>query len=120
MKPFKVPRTASSKTPLFAIFLAAVILCAAVSVASAQEPEDTVRTDISLVQLNVGVVDRQGRTITSLSQNDFAVYEDGKKQNIFHFESTDSPFSLVLLLDTSGSTITFRQQLKQAAWRFLD
>jgi VWFA-related protein len=42
------------------------------------------------------------------------------KQPILHFEPTYAPFSLVLLLDTSGSTINFRDQFKQAAWRFLD
>lgn len=78
------------------------------------------RTDVSLVQLNVGVVDPRGRAITSLSRNDFTVYEDGIKQPILNFEPTEAPFSLVLLLDMSGSTINFRQQLKQAAWRFLD
>lgn len=95
------------------------IFCAAISV-WAQEPDEVVRTDVSLVQLNVGVVDPQGRAITSLARNDFAVYEDGIKQPILHFEPTNAPFSLVMLIDMSGSTLTFRPQLKQAAWRFLD
>jgi Ca-activated chloride channel homolog len=95
-----------------------VAICCAPLAAQAQD--DVVRTDISLVQLNVGVVDRAGRSVTHLSQNDFAVYEDGVKQSILHFEPTAAPFSLVLMLDTSGSTVNFRQQLKQAAWRFLD
>jgi VWFA-related protein len=86
----------------------------------AQEPDDVVRTETSLVQLNVGVVDPRGRAVTSLSRNDFTVYEDGVKQQILHFEPTDAPFSLVLLLDISGSTLNFRQQFKQAALRFLD
>jgi VWFA-related protein len=72
------------------------------------------------VQLNVGVVDRQGRSITSLSQADFAIYEDDVKRPILAFEPTQSPFSLVMLLDMSGSTINFRQQIQQAAVRFLD
>ena len=72
------------------------------------------------MQLNVGVVDPQGRAVTSLSRNDFAVYEDGVKQPILHFEPTHAPFSLVMLLDMSGSTVSFRAQLKQAAFRFLD
>ena len=88
--------------------------------AAAQQPDDVVRTDVSLVQLNIGVVDGRGRAVTSLSRNDFTVYEDGVKQPILNFESTDAPFSLVLLLDASGSTVNFRQQLKQAASRFLD
>jgi Ca-activated chloride channel homolog len=86
----------------------------------AQVPDDIVRTETSLVQLHVGVVDRQGRAITSLSPNDFAIYEDGVRRPIVHFEPTNAPFSLVLLLDMSGSTVSFRQQLTQAALRFLD
>jgi Ca-activated chloride channel family protein len=87
----------------------------------AQDPDDDViKTDTSLVQLNIGVVDRQGRPITSLTKGDFTVYEDGVKQTIQSFEPVEAPFSLVLMLDMSGSTINFRQQLKLASERFLD
>ena len=86
----------------------------------AQDPEDVVRVDTALVQLNVGVVDARGQAIRSLSRNDFTVYEDGVKQPILNFEPTEAPFSLVLLLDMSGSTVNFRPQLKQAVGRFLD
>lgn len=105
----------------FSAFLLPLLLifCPALS-ARAQDPDDVVRTDTSLVQLNVGVVDSQGRAITSLARNDFTVYEDGIKQPILHFEPTNAPFSLVMLIDLSGSTLSFRPQLKQAAWRFLD
>ena len=78
----------------------------------AQEPDEVVTTNTSLVQLNVGVVDSQGRAITSLARNDFTVYEDGVKQPILSFEPTNAPFSLVMLMDMSGSTINFRPQLK--------
>lgn len=82
--------------------------------------DDVLRTDTSLVQLNVGVVDKQGRSITSLSQNDFVVYENDVRRPIVAFEPTQAPFSLVMLLDMSGSTVNFRQQIQQAALRFLD
>lgn len=100
--------------------VASLLLLAFSTLSAAQDPEDVVRTNVSLVQLNVGVVDRQGRAITSLTRNDFAVYEDGVKQSIQSFEPAQAPFSLVLLLDMSGSTINFRQQLKLASQRFLD
>ncbi|HVQ38519.1 MAG TPA: VWA domain-containing protein, partial [Pyrinomonadaceae bacterium] len=64
--------------------------------------------------------DSQGRAITSLARNDFSVFEDGVRQPILSFEPTSAPFSLVMLMDMSGSTVNFRPQLKQAAWRFLD
>ena len=105
-------------TLLFAIMLAFV--CGAIRATKAQDPDDVVRTDVSLVQLNVGVVDSRGRAVTSLSRSDFVVYEDGVKQSISQFEPTSSPFSVVLLLDMSGSTINFREQLKLATTRFLD
>src|SRR5229473_4849912 len=106
--------------PLRAVLSFAVLLIVLAVGVSAQQPDDVVRTDTSLVQLNVGVVDRQGHAITSLSRNDFTVYEDGVLRPIAVFEPTESPFSLVMLLDMSGSTINFRQQIQQSALRFLD
>jgi VWFA-related protein len=111
-----LPRRSLFSSVLFPVVL---ICCAALS-AQAQVPDDVVTTDVSLVQLNVGVVDTQGRAITSLARNDFSVYEDGVKQPITLFEPTSAPFSLVMLMDMSGSTVNFRPQLKQAAGRFLD
>lgn len=101
-------------------FLIALFAVLAVLPVSAQEPDEIIRTETSLVQLNIGVVDKQGRAVTSLTKNDFVIYEDGVKQSIQHFEPVDAPFSLVLMLDMSGSTINFRQQLKLASQRFLD
>ena len=101
--------------------LSAVLLslvCAAPS--KAQDQPDVITTDTALVQLNVGVVDQGGKAVKYLSRDDFAVYEDGVKQPIAHFEPTAAPFSLVMLLDMSGSTVNFRQQIQLAAIRFLD
>lgn len=95
-------------------------LLASITAAQAQQQDDVLKTDTALVQLSVGVVDLQGRAITSLQSNDFVVYEDGVRRPIIHFEPAETPFSLVLLLDTSGSTVNFRQQILQAAVRFLD
>jgi VWFA-related protein len=106
--------------PLFLGF-AVVLVCLGSSAAAwAQTPDDVLRTETSLVQLNVGVVDRQGHAVTTLSKNDFVVYEDNVRRPILAFEPTEAPFSLVMLLDMSGSTNTFRQQILQAALRFLD
>ena len=98
---------------------AALLILFAVA-AFAQQPDDTLVFNTALVQLNVGVVDRQGHAITTLSRNDFKVYEDGVLRPIANFEPTETPFSLVMLLDMSGSTINFRQQIQQSALRFLD
>jgi Ca-activated chloride channel homolog len=98
----------------------AALLClfAAAKAQGQDEPVETVNTN--LVILNVGVADHKGQPVTDLSPRDFAVYEDGVKQSIVSFEPVNSPFSLVLLLDVSGSTINFRPTLKQSALRFID
>ena len=120
MKHSSFRKTARQRFFVGSFLLALLVLWGSTPLLNAQQPEDVVRTETALVQLNVGVVDPRGRAVTSLSKNDFTVYEDGVKQPIIHFEPTYAPFSLVLLLDTSGSTIHFRQQFKLAAWRFLD
>src|ERR1051325_5146088 len=102
---------------LFAAIIAIFLFLNAPRI-SAQD--DVLRTETALVQLNVGVVDRQGQAVTTLSQNDFVVYEDNVRRPIVAFEPTQAPFSLVMMLDMSGSTVTFRQQIQQAALRFLD
>jgi Ca-activated chloride channel homolog len=106
----------------FCISFVLILTCVFLSAASAlaQEPDEVLKVNTSLVQLNVGVVDRQGRPITNLSRNDFVVYEDNVRQPIMEFEPTTAPFSLVLMLDMSGSTQSFRPTLKQSAYRFLD
>jgi VWFA-related protein len=106
--------------PYETVFLMAALFLAGAIRVAAQQPDEVITTDTSLVQLNVGVVDRQGHAITTLSQNDFFVYEDGVRRPIQHFEPTEAPFSLVMALDMSGSTINFRQQIQAAALRFLD
>ena len=73
-----------------------------------QKKEDdaaTIRVDTDLVTLDVGVADREGNRSTSgLQVEDFVVFENGVRQKVSSFEATEVPFSLVLLIDTSGST----------------
>jgi VWFA-related protein len=98
------------------------VLCTWSAGARAQTVDDdeTIRVKSDLVILNVGVADQKGRPILDLGRGDFLVYEDGVRQTITSFEPTQTPFSLVLLLDMSGSTLNFRTSLKQAATRFID
>lgn len=82
--------------------------------------DDPIKVDSAIVRVNVGVVDPRGRPIMSLDKGDFKVFEDGSPQEIIRFESTTAPFSVVMLLDMSGSTKSFRQNIRLSAARFLD
>lgn len=122
---FRTPFNISTRKPLYSSFVPLLLLwpcllAAMAASARAQDPGEVLRVETNLVQLNVGVVDRQGHPVTTLARGDFVVYEDGVRQPIQDFEPASTPFSLVLLLDVSGSTISFRQSLKQAALRFID
>ena len=76
----------------------------------AQEPF-TVKVDVELVTVDVVVSDAAGRSVTTLTKDDFEVYEDGKLQEIRSFEPVDSPYGVLLLFDCSTST--------QPQWPFL-
>jgi len=104
---------------LLRAILTITILLSAVGLAFGQD-DDPVRVDSSIVRVNVGVVDQRGRPITSLDRSGFAVYEDGVKQEISRFEMSSAPFSVVMMLDMSGSTKSFRQNIQLSASRFLD
>ena len=92
-------------------------LCVFISFA---QDDDPVRVDSALVRVNVGVVDDRGKSISTLDRSNFTIYEDGVKQDILRFEAAPAPFSVVMMLDMSGSTKSFRQNIQMAAARFLD
>ena len=81
---------------------------------------EVLRIAANLVSVPVSVINRQGQYIVDLRQQDFRVYEDGKEQTIVHFSNVDQPFSVVLLIDTSGSTAPFIDQIKGAAKAFVE
>lgn len=88
--------------------------------AALAQVDDPIKVDSAIVRVNVGVVDPRGRPIMSLEKSDFKVFEDGAPQEILRFENTAAPFSVVMLLDMSGSTKSFRQNIRLSAARFLD
>jgi len=63
---------------------------------------EVLRISSNLVSVPVNVMNRQGQYVVDLEQRDFRVFEDGKEQSIVHFSNVDQPFSVVLLIDTSG------------------
>lgn len=99
-------------------FLLVIILAASLNAIG--QVDDPIKVDSAIVRVNVGVVDSRGRPITTLDRGEFAVFEDGVKQEIARFETTTAPFSVIMLLDMSGSTKSFRQNIKLSASRFID
>jgi Ca-activated chloride channel homolog len=85
------------------------------------EKAEVIRVDTDLVSIEVEVTDQNGvRYTPKLKPEDFVVYEDGVPQKISNFSTTEVPFNLVLLLDTSGSTRDELDLMQKAARRFLN
>src|SRR6266536_1686117 len=81
---------------------------------------DVVRVDTTLVSIPVSVMDRDGKYIPNLRKEDFRIWEDGVEQQVAYFASTEKPFTVVLMIDTSGSTRFKLQEIQDAAITFVD
>lgn len=93
------------------------------SATSLDDPEevsegDVVRIDTNLVTVPVSALDRDGRFISDLRREEFKVFENGEEQKIAYFEPAEKPFTVALLLDTSGSTFFQLWEIKEAAINF--
>lgn len=80
------------------------------SASLADQSRGQIDVNVLQVPLMVSVTDNKGKLVTSLTKEDFKIYEDNKLQTIRSFNSdADLPLSIALLVDSSGSII---QQLK--------
>jgi len=65
-------------------------------------------------------MDRDGRYAPNLRKEDFRLWEDGVEQQIAFFATVDKPFSVVLMIDTSGSTRFQLEEIQDAAIAFVN
>lgn len=78
-----------------------LLLCCAAAALAQESP--VFRAGVSLVHVDAGVIDRDGRTVADLGKDDFRVFDEGKQQPIVHFAAGEEPLDLILLFDISGS-----------------
>lgn len=76
--------------------------------------------EVEVVSLPVVVTTKDGKRVTDLTKDDFEVYEDGARQTISGFGTTDEPVSLLLALDTSGSVERKLGRIQDEAINFVD
>jgi VWFA-related protein len=85
---------------------AAVIVTAGSSrVAGQKQDEFRFRSGVDLINVTATVIDRNGRFVPGLRQEDFIVYEENELQEVTHFSNERVPVSLGIVLDTSGSMV---------------
>ena len=81
---------------------------------------DVVRVNTSLVTVPVTVMDRGGKYIPDLGREDFHIFEEGVEQRISYFATVDQPFTVALVMDTSGSTDFSLDDMQKAAIDFVN
>ena len=99
------------------LFLTALALPALAQ--TPQAPPPTFGVEIEVINLNVSVTDGRGHYVTNLSDKNFAVFEDGVRQELSLYTHENLPISLALLLDTSASMDEKLATAQEAGVRFI-
>ena len=76
------------------------------------------RSGVDLVSLNVIVTDAKDKFVIGLTQQDFAVFEDGVQQDLSFFAAASVPLDLAILLDSSSSMSDKMSTVQAAAVGF--
>jgi Ca-activated chloride channel family protein len=109
---------------------AAAILISAIA-SNAQSPlptpqlkpaadDEVIKVSTDLVTTPVSVLDRDGRFIAGLKKKDFQIFEDGVPQEITYFQTEETPFTVILMIDISPSTKYRMDEIHYAAVTFVN
>jgi len=105
------------RTALLPLIVALLVPFAPAQEQSPKQP--AFRSGSRTVAVYVTVTDPQGRLVTNLTQDDFDIYDNGKKQTITLFERGVQPITVVMLLDRSGSMAGNFRLVRSAAEQFV-
>jgi Ca-activated chloride channel family protein len=84
-----------------------------------RSPVPVLRADVKMVLVPVSVTDRRGASVNGLEQKSFTVLEDKVPQKIVSFSNDDSPCSVGVVLDISGSMRNTLGAAKEVVRAFL-
>jgi len=89
----------------------------AAAVADAGRPD--FKADSTVVLVNVTITDGRGHPITGLQKENFQIFEEKTEQAVRYFSAEESPVSVGLVLDFSGSMKSKFRELREAVAQFL-
>lgn len=91
------------------------------STATPSPAVDVVKIDVDLVTLDALVLQKNtARIVGGLKRPDFAVYEDGTKQEITHFSQDSLPLSVILAIDRGACLDAYGDEVQRAAREAID
>lgn len=83
------------------------------------DEEEAIKVETNLVTIPVSVTDRSGFYIADLKQTDFKIFEDDVEQEVAYLGASETPFTVVLLIDISPSTAYQIEEIQAAATAFV-
>jgi len=98
---------------------ALLLLAAAPAIAQTPQRPPTFEVGIEVINLNLSVTDARNRYVTDLTAKDFAVFEDGIRQELSLFTHENLPISMAVLIDGSASMDEKLPTAQAAATRFV-
>jgi len=85
-----------------------------------QNPAETLKVNVNVVQLFFNVKDKHGALIPGLTKDDFQIFEDGKSQTVKYFAAESNlPLTLGIMIDSSGSQRNVIDMEKEVGGAFL-
>ena len=107
--------------PVVALVLLMIVISSGVTGRGLSQDQDTLKVSVDLVNVPFTVTDRHGRFVSGLTAKDFAVEEDGRRQEIRNFSrENELPLTLAMLIDTSPSVRPVFDEEKATANAFLE
>jgi VWFA-related protein len=84
------------------------------------EDDEIIKIETNLVTMPVTVLDRSGRFVPNLRQEDFRIFENNVEQPVGFFARVETPFTVILMLDVSPSTQYKIDEIQNAAITFVN
>ena len=78
-----------------------------------------IHVDVDLALVNVTVIDPYDRAVTGLDPSNFRVFENNVEQEVLTFSIEDTPISVGVIFDNSGSMANKISKARQAVIEFL-
>jgi Ca-activated chloride channel homolog len=107
--------------PLLIATLSVLLGAAAVAAQDrfSRDRGQTISVNVDLVLVTANVFDSAGRMVSGLEQENFRIWEDKVEQKVEYFSSEDTPMSIGLIFDATGSMSDKISAARDAAARFL-
>jgi VWFA-related protein len=79
----------------------------------------SIRVDVPVVTVDVGVIlEKTHAFVPNLKEDNFRVFEDGKPQEITHFQQIKAPITAVMLVEFAANSWWFINDMENAAYSF--